>query len=103
MRELRIQHEGRPYRVLNAFDPRQSSVLLIGGDKTGKGRGYEEYVPIADRIYGEHVAQLKREGLMLFLRDYLEHAAHTREAVHSGRYHRHDITAWIVHRIERDI
>ena len=34
MRELRVQHEGRPYRVLYAFDPRRSAILLIGGDKT---------------------------------------------------------------------
>ena len=37
-------------------------ILLIGGDKTGKNRWYEDYVPTADRIYDEHVAQLKREG-----------------------------------------
>jgi len=35
MRELRIQHKGHPYRVLYAFDPRRSAVLLLGGDKTG--------------------------------------------------------------------
>jgi hypothetical protein len=35
MRELPIQHEGRPYRVLYAFDPRRTALLLIGGDKTG--------------------------------------------------------------------
>jgi hypothetical protein len=28
MRELRIQHEGRPYRVLYAFDPRRAALLL---------------------------------------------------------------------------
>jgi hypothetical protein len=38
MRELRIQHEGRPYRVLYAFDPRRVAFLLIGGDKTGNRR-----------------------------------------------------------------
>jgi len=36
MKELRIQHEGRPYRVLFIFDPQRNAVLLIGGDKTGK-------------------------------------------------------------------
>jgi DNA-binding transcriptional regulator YiaG len=35
MRELRIQHAGRPYRVLYAFDPRRAAILLLGGDKTG--------------------------------------------------------------------
>lgn len=29
MRELRIQHLGRPYRVLYAFDPRRSDILLL--------------------------------------------------------------------------
>ena len=38
MRELRIQHAGRPYRVLYAFDPRRAAILLIGGDKTGNDR-----------------------------------------------------------------
>jgi hypothetical protein len=27
MRELRIQHQGRPYRVLYAFDPQRNAVL----------------------------------------------------------------------------
>ena len=38
MRELRVQHHGRPYRVLYAFDPRRIAILLIGGDKTGNDR-----------------------------------------------------------------
>ena len=63
MRELRIQHAGRPYRVLYAFDPRRCAILLIGGDKAGKDRWYEEYVPIADRLYNEHLETLRKEGL----------------------------------------
>jgi hypothetical protein len=38
MRELRIQHHGRPYRILYAFDPRRVAILLIGGDKTSDDR-----------------------------------------------------------------
>ena len=64
MRELRIQHQGRPYRVLYAFDPRRMAILLLGGDKTGNDRWYEEHVPIADRLYDEHIEELKREGLI---------------------------------------
>jgi hypothetical protein len=60
MRELRIQHEGRPYRVLYAFDPRRSAMLLIGGDKTGNKRWYEEYVPVADAIYDAHLRDLEK-------------------------------------------
>jgi len=62
MRELRIQHAGRPYRVLYAFDPRRCAILLTGGDKTGQDRWYEEFVPIADRLYDEHLEMLEKEG-----------------------------------------
>jgi hypothetical protein len=61
MRELRIQHQGRPYRVLYAFDPRRTALLLIGGDKTGNDRWYEETVPRADKLYDDHIAALERE------------------------------------------
>jgi len=50
MRELRIQHAGRPYRVLYAFDPRRVAILLLGGDKTGDDRWYEKHVALADKI-----------------------------------------------------
>lgn len=63
MRELRIQHQGRPYRVLYAFDPRRVGILLIGGDKTGNNRWYEEFVPKADDLYDEHLETIRKEGL----------------------------------------
>lgn len=64
MRELRIQHGGRPYRVLYAFDPRRAAILLLGGDKTGQDRWYEQFVPTADGLYDEHLETLKKEGLL---------------------------------------
>ena len=64
MRELRIQHRGKPYRVLYAFDPRRTAILLLGGRKTGDGRWYKTFVPIADRIYDEYLETLKQEGLI---------------------------------------
>ncbi|HEB54903.1 MAG TPA: hypothetical protein ENI98_01095 [Gammaproteobacteria bacterium] len=63
MRELRIQHQGKPYRVLYAFDPRRAAILLLGGDKTGKNDWYRENVPIADRLYDEHIEELKQEKI----------------------------------------
>lgn len=56
MRELRVQHRGRPYRVLYAFDPRRSSILLLGGEKTGDDRWYVANIPVADRLYAEPLA-----------------------------------------------
>lgn len=61
MRELRVQKAGRPLRIFYAFDPRRVAILLIGGDKTGDDRFYERYVPLADRLYDEHLAILRKE------------------------------------------
>lgn len=62
MRELRIQHQGRPLRVLYAFDPQRTAILLLGGDKTGNNRWYKMHVPLADRLYDEYLEELKEEG-----------------------------------------
>ena len=64
MRELRVQSGGRPIRVFYAFDPRRSSILLIGGDKTGDTRFYERMIPVADRLYDKHLDELRKEGLI---------------------------------------
>ena len=64
MRELRIQHQGQPYRILYAFDPRRAALLLLGGNKTGADRWYETFVPRADDLFDEHLQQLKQEGLI---------------------------------------
>src|ERR1022692_402047 len=62
MRELRTQSAGRPLRTLYAFNPLRSAILLIGGEKTGDDRWYEKFVPIADRLFEEHLVELKKEG-----------------------------------------
>jgi hypothetical protein len=64
MKELRTQHRGRPFRTLFAFDPRRSAILLIGGDKTGESRFYQQMIPLADRLYDEHLESLRKEGLI---------------------------------------
>ena len=38
--------------------------LPIGGDKTGDKRWYDVNVPLADRLYDEHLEQLQREGVI---------------------------------------
>jgi hypothetical protein len=47
--------------VLYAFDPNRNALLLIGGDKTGNGRWYEEFVPRADELFDAHLKQLELE------------------------------------------
>ena len=59
MRELRVQSGGKPIRIFYAFDPRRMAMLLIGGKKAGVKRFYEQFIPIADRLYDEHLAELR--------------------------------------------
>ena len=61
MRELRIQHSGDPIRILYAFDPRRCAILLIGGNKTGKNSWYEKMIPLADKLYDEHLIELNQK------------------------------------------
>jgi hypothetical protein len=53
-----------PSGVFYAFDPRRTAILLIGGDKTGNDRFYQEMIPIADRLYDQYLDELKKEGLL---------------------------------------
>jgi hypothetical protein len=49
-------------RVLYAFDPRRTAILLIGGDKTGKPGWYDKNVPIADDLFDAHLKQVEKAG-----------------------------------------
>ncbi|MGI8749973.1 MAG: type II toxin-antitoxin system RelE/ParE family toxin [Thermoleophilaceae bacterium] len=50
-------------RVLFAFDPRRVAILLIGGDKSGRwSEWYQRMVPMADRLFDEHLQALAEEG-----------------------------------------
>ena len=59
MKELRVQYEGEPWRILFAVDPRRSAILLVGGNKGGDRRWYEEQVRIADRRFRRHLDSLE--------------------------------------------
>ena len=61
MKELRGSVGEAELRVLYAFDPRRSAILLIGGDKHGNKTWYEEFVPIADRLFDKHLEELQKE------------------------------------------
>ncbi|MGI8552323.1 MAG: type II toxin-antitoxin system RelE/ParE family toxin [Dehalococcoidia bacterium] len=61
MKELRPP--GETIRILFDFDPRRTAILLLGGDKRNRWSAwYREMVPIADQLYDEHLAALRREG-----------------------------------------
>jgi len=61
MKELRPR--GGHLRVLFAFDPRRTAILLLGGDKSGRWSAwYREAIPAADQLYDEHLQTLRKEG-----------------------------------------
>jgi hypothetical protein len=50
-------------RILFAFDPMRTAILLIGGDKTNRWMAwYKQMIPLADRIYDEHLARIRNKG-----------------------------------------
>jgi hypothetical protein len=60
MKELR---PGGSIRVLFAFDPRRTAILLIGGDKRHQWNAwYEEMIPVADQLFDDHLAELRQTG-----------------------------------------
>jgi len=38
------------------------AILLVGGDKTGDKRFYDRMIPVADRLYEEHLEDLRKKG-----------------------------------------
>ena len=64
LKELRCASDGS-LRVLFAFDPRRTVVLLLGGNKAGRWREwYRAAIPAAERLYGTYLAELRQEGLL---------------------------------------
>jgi len=58
MKELRVQHQGRPIRILFAFDPRRCAYLILGGDKTGDDDWHVEAIRRAEAIYAAHLKEV---------------------------------------------
>ncbi|MDK2410512.1 type II toxin-antitoxin system RelE/ParE family toxin [Aphanizomenon sp. PH219] len=61
MKKLRIQHQGEPWRILFAFDPKRQAILLVGGNKAGNKKWYKENIAIADKRYREYLETIKEE------------------------------------------
>jgi hypothetical protein len=60
MKELRLQYQGKPWRILFAFDPKRNAVLLVGGTKVGKENWYDVHIPIADERFQRYLVSLKK-------------------------------------------
>lgn len=63
MKELRPGSSGRSeLRILFAFDPDRSAIMLIAGDKAGDWVGwYKKNLPLADRLFDGHLGKLRGE------------------------------------------
>ncbi|MFZ1344426.1 type II toxin-antitoxin system RelE/ParE family toxin [Thiothrix eikelboomii] len=59
MKELRIQHKGKPIRAFFAFDPLRQAIVLCIGNKGGKEKQfYKTMIPIADEQYERYIQSL---------------------------------------------
>jgi hypothetical protein len=58
LKELRPGSRGRSeIRIIFAFDPTRSALLLLGGDKAGNWeRWYRENIPLAEQLYVDYTA-----------------------------------------------
>jgi hypothetical protein len=57
LKELRVQHKGKPFRVFFAFDSLRQAVMLCGGDKTGDKHFYETMISIAEREFLDYLKE----------------------------------------------
>ena len=62
MKEPRGKVQERLLRVLYAFNPKRTAILLIGGDKTGDAGWYDRCVPLADDLFDRHLRELEESG-----------------------------------------
>lgn len=63
MKELRPGSVGKSeIRILFAFDPWRSAILLIAGDKAGQWqRWYREAIPRAEQLYESYLQERRKE------------------------------------------
>jgi hypothetical protein len=63
LKELRPGSAGRSeLRIIFAFDPWRSAILLIGGDKSGDWAGwYRRAIPRAEELYAEYLKEREAE------------------------------------------
>ena len=57
MKELRVQHQGSPFRAFFASDPSRCGIVLCADGKTGlnEKRFYKEMIKLADSEYRKHL------------------------------------------------
>jgi hypothetical protein len=61
LRELRVKAGGAQIRIAYAFDPCRDAVLILGGAKEGDSRFYTWFIPDAEKIWEQYLAE--QEGV----------------------------------------
>ena len=62
LKELRFRFGKAPIRVLYAFDPKQRAVIILAGSKQGDKRWYDTNIPIAEKLFNEHLEKERKAG-----------------------------------------
>lgn len=63
LKELRLKFKAEHWRILYAFDPIRRAILLLGGNKTGDPNWYKKNIPIAEKRFFKHLADLEQEDV----------------------------------------
>lgn len=63
LKELRIRHERKQFRIIYAFDSARNAILLVGGDKVPLGgkRWYPKFIERAKQLLNEHELRLEEK------------------------------------------
>lgn len=61
LKELRVQFQGEPWRILFAFDPKRRAILLVGGNKQGDDQWYRRTIRLAEQRYARHLEEMEQE------------------------------------------
>ncbi|CAM4116806.1 type II toxin-antitoxin system RelE/ParE family toxin [Psychrobacter arenosus] len=61
LKELRIQHVGKPYRAFFVFDPLRQAIMLCGGDKTSDKRFYNRMITLAENTYQQYLDDMETD------------------------------------------
>jgi hypothetical protein len=63
MKELRFSAGGGEWRAAFAFDPMRKAIVLVAGDKSGRGgeaRFYKQLIAKADKRFNAHLERLAK-------------------------------------------
>lgn len=60
MKELRIQHQGKPLRAFFAFDPLRQAVVLCAGDKSNDKQFYKRMIRLADDEFTAYLRKMEK-------------------------------------------